>query len=471
MQQHNLDTENLHRSPLSLSDDSGPVFISRNKVYRAINPKFEQSTRELIESGVIEKLYQLNLFPKTEISSKYISGYNLIIEHQLINPPIYPFEWSPEMLRKAALCVLKVNEIANLYGYELKDAHPYNILFSYSNPIFIDLGSIVKKKYPNFWPAYDEFINCYCRPLRLIEIGYRDIFKRLFLLSGATNADELIRLSNRAYNLLSFKVSKFLRRSLSAAHRIESINIETTFSNPSLKWLIKCGIALRALPIKQRDMNSLNKTINSYRFPKTSLWGNYHLKAGLYSNSGNIELSERMNWIVNRVGSLSPRTILELAGNQGVLSRKLALLPTVERIICSDYDQEAIDQLVLRTSMNEKVYPACFDFMCDARESISKERANRFKSDVVIALAVTHHLLLSQNLNIETIFETIVSYVSRYLIIEFMPLGLWDGEKSPPNPEWYTLEWFTEKLTHHFKILEVKNLEENRIIFIAEINI
>lgn len=471
-----MNTNNIEKifikSPLSLVDDVGPVFFTKEKVYRAINYKFESYTRELINSGLINQLMDNGLFPRTEISDRIMDGYAFVIEHELISPIIYPYEWSPEMLRRAGECILTINKIANFYGYELKDAQPYNVLFLHGNPVFVDFGSFVKKESDSVWLAYEEFINCYCRPLILVERGLNDIYKHLFLLRGAMNANDLSRVTNRFYGFVGLRPTRVIRNIISILRRANSIDtkkIERRFKNPAVRFLVKIVLHSKIIPIKQLNLEALLKLIKSYKLTGVSKWSHYHTTAGVYTNSGEIELTPRMKWIVDKVESLSPKTVIELAGNQGVLSRAISHLPHVSRVLCTDYDLLAIDQLILRTKGNDKVYMACFDFMGDARESLSRERCNRFKSEIVIALAVTHHLALSQGFTIHSIIETISSYTSKYLIIEFMPLGLWDGTDAPPVPHWYNEEWFTKGLELYFTIIERTQLEKNRIVFIAKL--
>ena len=55
------------------------------------------------------------------------------------------------------------------------------------------------------------------------------------------------------------------------------------------------------------------------------------------------------------------------------------------------------------------------------------------KSDIVLAMAVTHHLILGQKLSIDFIFSQIKQYANKYVFIEFMPLGLWGGKEILPK--------------------------------------
>lgn len=195
-----LEADKLEKSKLSIVDDIGTVYIGDKYIYRAINTTYIPHVKELLESGLIQELTLNGLFPKTEISNQHIDGYELVLQHEKISRVIYPFEWSPEMLRKAALCVLDVNECANKYGYELKDAHPFNVIFKYNKPLYIDFGSIVKQRYEDSWRAKKEFINCYINHLLLVEGGYLSLYKRAFHFNGSGfDGLDLLRVNNKIY--------------------------------------------------------------------------------------------------------------------------------------------------------------------------------------------------------------------------------------------------------------------------------
>lgn len=460
-------------SNLSIMDEIGMVLLSKKKVLRAIRHVHQNNALELFDSGLIDELVQQGLFPETKIANLEIEGYPLILEHKKISPMVYPYEWSPEMLRRAALSVLNVNKCANAYGYELKDAHPYNIVFSFGKAIFVDFGSLVKRKSPDSWVAYGEFINCYCRVLSLAEKGLRSFFKHAFLISGrGFRGGEMAVAVSPFYSLIGMRISNIVLNLANNYHMgpvISEDAIAKRFPNPAIRFLARFILYSRLLPFRNTNSLALEKKIKSFRFENDTEWGDYHRQVGFYAQDGSINLTSRMKWVIDTVDNLSPSTVLELAGNQGVLSRALSKLPGVDYVICADSDEKSIDQLLIRLDDEDKVHPACFDFMADVQGSLSAERVKRFKSDVVIALAVTHHLILTQRYSIESIFAALASYTNRYLIVEFMPMGLWDGETAPPVPDWYKESWFSENMSKHFKIINRVALEDNRIVFVGEI--
>lgn len=463
----------FERASISIGDEIGMVLFSENMVLRAIHEGHVEKTHELLESGLIDELVRRRLFPETRVSAHKVAGHSLVLEHKKIDPLIYPYEWSPEMLRRAGLCVLEVNQCANAYGYELKDAHPFNVMFSFGKAWYVDFGSFSKTKSPSCWLAGEEFVNSYIRVLMLAEKGMPSFYRHAFLISGrGFNGHEIMVATNRLSSLIGARFTQKLLK-LVAVYRIgPTISdelISSRFPGLFMRTLARAFLKSKFAPFRNIDYASLENKLRSFKLSAKSEWGDYQDRSGFYAPDGSISLSSRMKWIVDVVADLSPASILELAGNQGVLARELAKLPGMRRVICSDYDEKSIDQLLIRTDESDRVDAACFDFMADLQGRLSGERANRYRSDVVIALAVTHHLILSQRYAIDSIFSTFSAYTNKYLIVEFMPLGLWDGEASSPLPDWYTESWFSENMAKYFRIVSRTALEDNRIIFIGEV--
>ena len=136
---------------------------------------------------------------------------------------------------------------------------------------------------------------------------------------------------------------------------------------------------------------------------------------------------------------------MDLGGNQGRFSTLVVERTCIQRIVCVGDDEAAVNTGYNREKETRtgKITFANYDFM----GGIAKLRFilpfERFRADVVFALALTHHLLLSQDYDIDEIFNNISAYAFKYVFIEFMPLGLWITGQEPKVPAWYTKEWFT----------------------------
>ena len=94
-------------------DPIGRLFNLQGRVFRGIYPDQVAFVKELIDSPMMAELIEKQLFPKTKVTDLQAEGFGLVIEHERIHPVLYPGQWSFTMLKEAALCLLKVNGIAN----------------------------------------------------------------------------------------------------------------------------------------------------------------------------------------------------------------------------------------------------------------------------------------------------------------------------------------------------------------------
>lgn len=461
----------IERSPLSLIDDIGAVYIAHDRVLRAINEARLSEVNALLDSGLIETLTQAKLFPSTTISSSTIPGHTLVLEHELISPATYPSEWSPEMLRLAGQCVLRVNEIASTYGYELKDAHPHNIMFNGLQPIFVDLGSLIPIDERPGWPAENEFRQCYLRPLALYRAGLHWSFKRAFLGDGSgiplpeylmIRCPPLRHLGHR----LLLKLVKYWR-AYKNPRILTSQLIEEELRSDLLRSLARFVSHSGWLPFRQRNQRKLAKKLATLKPTSRTTWGDYHSE--LIGANGRINLPPRLQRITEIVSALQPSTVIDLAGNQGALARSLAGLSSVEQVVCADYDERAIDLLVERAAPDEHICPVVFNLMGDSSPSEIESRQMRLRCDLVLALAVTHHLILSQRFALTAVLETLGKFSRSYVLVEFMPLGLHNGTGAPPLPDWYTADWFEAGVQRTFDVIGKEVLEENRVLYVCKL--
>jgi len=230
-----------------------------------------------------------------------------------------------------------------------------------------------------------------------------------------------------------------------------------------LMVLSKAGL----IPNNNTNFKKLERLIRGISQPAISTeWGEYHsnlLEQKIF------EEGSRFGLITEQVKKLNIQSLFEIAGNQGLLSEELS--KTVNTVICSDIDEKAIDSMYKKAKSHEsKIYPVLLDFLSPVYQSLYYSEDNsvfkRFKSDAVIALALTHHLILTRKTPIDNIFEALSMYASKYLFVEFMPLGLRRGEV----PNWYNLDWFRIHFKKYFNLLvEIPSEKDgSRILLIGE---
>jgi hypothetical protein len=457
-------------------DPVGFVFTYQGKIYRAINDSIKEDVLSLFDSGAVNELYQANLIPRTAIADIAMDGYELILQHDRIGVIIYPIEWSFSMLKDAALVVLQVNKILKKYGYETHDSHGYNILFDYSQPKYVDFGSFVKIKGENYWSGRDNFREFYLYPLYLWSKGNISFARSLLNNDGKY-------VTNKAYEFFIYKYSlaRYLPQNtlkklfiyLNGVKNIQKLDIENILivKKEKLKRrflrilmiLSKWGV----IPINRSDFSRLTRRIKKIKTPSVKTeWGTYHSKL---VGSELFDKTNRFGLIIEHIRRLNIESVLEIAGNQGVLSTELSKY--VKSVICSDFDEKAIDIMYQKARQSKaKIYPVLLDFLTpyylNLYYSESYSVFKRYKAQSVLALALTHHLILTRKTPIDNIFQALSSYTEKYLFVEFMPLGLRRGDV----PEWYNVDWFRSYFSKYFKLLvEVPTERDNsRILFIGE---
>ena len=457
-------------------DPTGFVFKYDNRIFRAINNSAKNDVLYLFESGAVEELNNLNLIPQTTISDFVLEGYDLVLEHERIDVVIFPTEWSFEMLKDAAFLVIKVNKILSKYNFETRDPHGYNIMFHHSKAKYVDFGSFGRKTTKKYWSGKDNFRDFYFYSLYMWSKGSSFFAKSFLINDGKYFNTKDYEFFIYRYSFARLLPSKYLERFfyyLRLLRNLQKFNVDEILivkKEKSKRRMLKILMLLSKaglIPNNHTNFNRLERRIEKIKPPKvTTEWGDYH------SNLSEAELfsvGSRFSLIVEQVKKLNINRVFEIAGNQGLLSEELS--KSVSTVICSDIDERAVDYMYLRAEKRKaKIYPALLDFLSPINQSLyyseSYSVLKRFKSDAVLALALTHHLLLTRKVSIDTIFEALSKYTNKYLFVEFMPAGIRRGE----IPAWYGIDWFRDHFNKYYNLIfEIPSEKDgSRILLIGE---
>ncbi len=154
---------------LNSIDPVGNIILSNNKVYRGINKEYIEkytiiynicSQNKLLGSYIID----------TKIAEDFVlEPFDLIFEHKLIKPFIYPFEWTLAMIIDAAYTALNLLIKLDDVGLGLKDGHRFNVAYHEGTFYWIDFGSIILNK-TSSW-VFEEFINSFINSIICMSQG------------------------------------------------------------------------------------------------------------------------------------------------------------------------------------------------------------------------------------------------------------------------------------------------------------
>lgn len=397
--------------PGSFRDPSGFVFYKNDTVYRQVNDSYRENLELLESSGLLDKLQDL----------KYLVGHEKITANKLSNgvfaqykvqkiPFIsYPYEWSFSQLKDAALLTLKIQKLALQHGMTLKDASAYNIQFLQGKPIFIDSLSFEKYSEGKPWVAYQQFCQHFVAPLLLMSKVDLSLGKLL-----ATNIDGIpLPLTSKLLpksTHLSFPILTHIHLHAKNQKSYSSTQ-EDKKQTVHLSRFALLGI-----------IDSLESLIKKTEFPRQETeWGEYYTFTN-YSESAFKKKGELITQMIRRV---DPKVVWDVGANNGEFSRFASDLEIAT--VSSDYDPVAVEKNYRQVKKTGEKYilPLLID-LTNPSPAIgwdNQERKSflqRGPADLVLALALIHHMAISNNVPFARLSDFFAE-IGENLIIEFVP--------------------------------------------------
>ncbi|MBK8520282.1 MAG: SAM-dependent methyltransferase [Chitinophagaceae bacterium] len=454
----------MQTNPASYRDNSGFVFKQHDKVYRYIHPNYEPHYHQLMNSGLYDELVKnKRLIPHQEIADTTVFNFTdgkVLLPEQI--PFIsYPYEWSFDMLKDAALLTLQIALAALKKEMILKDATPFNVQFFNGKPIFIDTLSFENYEAGKPWIAYHQFSECFLAPLLLMHYCHPDTNKLFTVYPNGIPMDVLVSLLPKSskWNMGTFLhvhlQAKFAQRTQRAGKQNKKAGGENNFSKQKLELLLK-------------GLESFVQKLSPKKVKTT--WDDYYTDTIL----GDDYLQAKTTLIRSFSNFIDFKTVIDLGANDGHFS---LLFDENKHVIATDADNNSINQLYLTIKkesipnilplVNDLTVPSPAIGWANAeRESIT----TRLKADLVLALALVHHLAIAKNVPLHFIADWLQP-MGEHLIIEFVPkedekvkLLLQNRKDIFDN---YSLESFRSIFTGKYKIVrEEKVGNTSRILFL-----
>ena len=413
----------------SFRDPSGFLFSRNGTIYRQINRTYEGDYFHLIKSGLYEKLIASgSLVPHTEVEEKPAEPG---LAYKIIQPECmpfisYPYEWSFSQLKDAALATLSIQKQAFRAGMVLKDASAFNIQFLHGKPILIDTLSFEIYQDGKPWDAYRQFCQHFLAPLALMS--FVDIRLGQLLRSNIDGipldlASHLLPTSTR----LNFGLLTHIHLHASAQSR---------FADADAKSATHKGVISRNGFIGL--IESLKGAVRRLVWrPVGTEWGNYYD----ITNYGEMAFTNKKEIISSWIEIIKPMSVWDLGANNGVFSRLASTMgiPTV----AWDIDPSAVEQNYLRVKDEKEKYllPLVLDLTnpSPALGWANKERDSlhqRGPVDAIFALALIHHLAISNNVPFQRLAD-FFSDLGRWLVIEWVPKQDFAGSEITTKPKRY----------------------------------
>ncbi|HDQ26057.1 MAG TPA: SAM-dependent methyltransferase [bacterium] len=400
----------------SFRDPSGFVFERGGILYRQVNSRYAPDYDLIKSSGLLDELQSggmLVAHKEADLSLALMpeSAYK-IIEPEKIPFISYPYEWSFSMLKDAALLTLEIHKRAVNRGMSLKDASAYNIQFKGSRPVFIDTLSFEKYKDGEPWIAYGQFCSHFLAPLALMAL--RDI-----------RLSSLLRAYIDGIPLdLASKLLPFLTRL--------NIPLLTNIHMHARSRLRYGGKGIKKSEVKGKIskfgmlaiIDGLETAVKELKWqPRGTQWGGYYNDTNYTAEA--FENKEKIVKNMIEETGVKSGLVWDLGANEGVFSSIAA--SNGHYTAAFDIDPAAVEKNYIRLKHddNNRIIPLLMDLTNPSAASGfgNEERMSmkeRGPADIVLALALIHHLAISNNTPLSKAAGFFAAS-GRNLIVEFVP--------------------------------------------------
>lgn len=441
----------------SFRDPAAKVFCyedAGNFIYRELSPTYLSHYHHLVSSGLAKELIK----KKWLVSFDELSEENkIILKAEKILFVSYPYEWTFNQWKDAALLTLKIQYQALKAGMILKDASPFNIVFNGPSPVLVDISSFEIFKEGTPWQGFKQFSESFYLPL-LLHKYFGSIANKIFIqnINGIPLSQglPLLPLSSR----LHFNTQLYL--SLPE-------KIRRQFKDPARKEnILKSFSVKKSMQFADQLFSSIKKL---KRDKKVSKWNRYYDRGKI--DVAYLQEKEKVvkDWF--RDGYHDKR-VIDFGCNTGHFSTLLA--GEVHSLISFDEDIDAVDELYLhcRDKKIINVFPFCADisqptpavgFNNNERDAL----ISRLTADTGIALALIHHLVFTQSIHFE-MAAAMFARCCKELIIEFIPKEDDKVQLLLSTREdifgWYNLENFREAFGKYYQPGKTHRFTNNRLL-------
>jgi len=400
----------------SFRDPSGFVFRRAGVLYRQVNAVHAADYNHLMTSGLYDDLTRsgsLVAHEETSVEAEVPSKAHKVLRPEVVDFVSYPYEWCFGQLKDAALVTLDIQRRALDAGMSLRDASAYNIQFHRGRPLLIDTLSFEKLRPGTPWIAYRQFCQHFLAPLALMS--YTDVragdLARIYL--DGVPLDLATRLLPARAR---FRIPLLLHLFLHARG-------EKRYAGRSDQAGASGGRAGFTLQAFKGLIDSLSGGIEKMTaHEQRSTWVDYYGEADHY---GPDSMGAKKDLVSSLIAEIDPALVWDLGANTGDFSR-LASARGI-KTIAFEADRACVEENYRRVKANgeKSLLPLVLDLTnpspaigWDNRERMTLR--DRGPVDLVMALALLHHLAIANNVPLARVAE-LLSGLGRRLIIEFVP--------------------------------------------------
>jgi SAM-dependent methyltransferase len=412
-------------SPRSFRDPDATLVDHDGRLVRAVRGHALDAFRRMLEDPVVRKwmdqgrLVRTRPLARMEIPPQFADFDGECFEHERVPFVSQPAEWAPEMLAAAGRLTLELARALLPRGWQLKDATPANVLFRNAEAVFVDLPSIVPREAGScLWVARHQFETTFLLPLvASVEADLPVAWTLSNPVAGLSHEALAGILGSRRWLKPRLWRSVALPAALAAkaAARGGAPRAMTSASEDQARFILE-----RSFAGLERELGRCVAKLAA----RSSHWHRYTTTRGHYGSS---DLEAKRHFVTDAVAGTQPRHTLDIGANTGEFSEIAA---RHGEVVALDIDERSVAAIWSRArSGSLPVLPLVGNFGRPTPalgwrnrelDSLLARATGRF--DLVLMLAVVHHLRVTEGVPVAEQLDAVASLTRRHLLIEYVPV-------------------------------------------------
>jgi len=483
-------------------DSGGEVFTDGQRILRGIFPGKAGEARKALSAYERYDLGSRGLVRTAEVSDQWRQlGYDMVLEHEKISFITYAHEWPAEMLKEAALLQIDLGLELDRHGFVLKDSGASgNVLFRGPEPVFVDFLSILAKEdlEQQEWLKPRETSSPF-QPLWSAKSGaFHEIYRRMFYpyLLYPLHMQHQTRHAEARQRLLATTLNtcfEVIKESEALAQAVPGQRRMHELASASRELALVRDDWQKFLRVLRHEVEGLEVGVESSNYSNY-----YELKREDFSFEPCSEWLPKQRGVYEVLKRLKPSTVLDIGANTGWFSILAAKQNC--QVVAMDNDEASMNVLFRRAKQEAlPILPLVMDF-CKPSGDVApfsgyeKDQHSRnsripgevplllamekrLKCDLVLALAIVHHLTLGKGLSLEPVVSQLAGLAEKHLVMEFVPkedpLILREPQffqaycSNPGSFSWYTEQNWLKALGRYFSRIEQKESTQGRTLLIC----
>jgi len=393
-------------------DPAGSLRLEGDSAIRTLHPESREAALEFVSSAFSQRLQMRGDMTATVVEEE---GARLV--HPRIAIPSYPWEWTASQWLAAAELTLRLGMEGLEDGWTLKDATPLNILFVGPRPVLVDVLSFERSKAEAaIWLAYGQYVRTFLLPLLMNKLQGWPLSLSLFRRDGFEPSELLPslsfwkRMSPQAFWPITLPAWLEKRKGADKP-QTNSRKMEPDAAKHVLRGTMKS--------LHKRTERAMPKSARTE-------WSEYQSTLTHYTSE---ESAAKLAWVRELLQATQPKRVLDVGANTGEFSSLAAELGA--EVVALERDGAAADRLyrmsrerglnVLTLNVDLARPTPAAGWENSEQSALLSRLEGQF--EMVMLLAVIHHLILMEQIPIEKIVALCARLTKRHLIVEWVPVS------------------------------------------------